>query len=412
MPDRDEPRRPLRVALVGHGFMGSAHSQAWRTVARAFDVPATPQLAVLCGRRADAAREAAVKWGWSEAATDWREVVERPDVDVVDICTPPSSHEQIASAALASGKHVLCEKPLANSAAAARRLVQAADEASRNGVFAMLGFNYRRVPALAFARQLVADGRVGAMRHLRAGYLQDWLASPGAPLSWRLRREDAGSGALGDLGSHLIDLACFLTGQRVASVCASTETFVTHRPSPTGDHRLEPVTVDDAAFLEARLSGGALATFEVSRLATGRKNHLRVEINGELGSVVFDLERLNELEFYDATLPAGERGFRRILMTEPDHPYLAAWWPPGHVLGWEHTFTHQAADFLQAIAAGQQPHPSFADGLHVQQVIEAALQSAAAGTWQPVPDADNARADSAVGHGQPEPAFSDRRQRS
>jgi len=396
MPGSTGPRRPLRVALVGHGFMGRAHSLAWRAVAQAFDVPATPELTVLCGRRFDAAKEAAARWGWSEAASDWRDVVERSDVSVIDICTPPSSHEEIASAALASGKHVLCEKPLANSVAEAFRLEQAATEASRQGVFAMLGFNYRRVPALVFARRLLADGRLGVLRHLRAEYLQDWLASPGAPLSWRLRREDAGSGALGDLGSHLIDLTCFLTGQDVASVCASTQTVVTHRPSPNGDRRLEPVTVDDAAFLQAQLSGGVLATFEVSRFATGRKNHLRVEINGELGSLVFNLERLNELEFYDATLPAGEHGFRRILMTEPDHPYLAAWWPPGHMLGWEHTFTHQAADFLEAIEAGQQPYPSFADGLHVQRVIETALRSAATGAWQLVPGAGNAGPDPAA----------------
>ncbi|MFC7546046.1 Gfo/Idh/MocA family protein [Plantactinospora sp. GCM10030261] len=391
----------LRVGMVGYAFMGAAHSQAWRTVNRVYDLPARARMAVICGRDSSRVAAAADRLGWEGHTTDWRDLVNRDDIDVVDICTPGDSHAEIALAALAAGKHVLCEKPLANTVDEAREMTTAAARARGDGIRSMCGYNYRRVPAVALMRQLVADGRIGTIRHIRASYLQDWIVDPQFPLVWRLRREVAGSGALGDIGAHIIDLTQYVSDQRITGVSAVTETFVRQRPLPaessglsaTADGHGAPaempttgeVTVDDAAVFVARLDGGALATYEASRFATGRKNALRVEINGSLGAVAFDLERLNELEFYDATQPSPEQGFRRILVTEPEHPYLSAWWPPGHIIGYEHSFTHQARDFLTAIATGADPAPSFADALQVQVVLDAVLRSAERGSsWTEV----------------------------
>ncbi|MEV5176947.1 Gfo/Idh/MocA family oxidoreductase [Streptomyces flaveolus] len=380
-------RPPLRVGMVGYAFMGAAHSQGWRTVGHVFDLPRRPMLAVLCGRDGAAVRAAAERHGWAAVETDWRALIARDDIDLVDICTPGDSHAEIAVAALAAGKHVLCEKPLANTVAEAESMTRAAEEAYGRGQVAMVGFNYRRVPATAFARRMIADGRLGGLRHVRVTYLQDWLADPAFPLTWRLRREHAGSGALGDLGAHIVDLAQYLAGEPLAGVSALTETFVRERPLPGGPSRglaagsatgvsTGTVTVDDAAVFTGRFASGALASFEATRYATGRKNALRIELNGERGSLAFDLERLNELWFHDATEPGAEAGFRRILVTEPEHPYLDAWWPPGHGLGYEHTFVHQARDLVHAIAAGTRPAPSFADGLQVQRVLAAVEESA------------------------------------
>jgi predicted dehydrogenase len=383
----------LRVGLVGHAFMGRAHSQAWHTVGRAFDLPLRPVPAAIAGRNPDAVAAAADRLGWESSETDWRRLVEREDIDLVDICSPGDTHVEIALAALAAGKHVLCEKPLANTVADAERMAVAADTARTQGVRSMVGYSYRRTPALALARQLVADGRLGEIRHVRAAYLQDWISDPDFPLVWRLQKELAGSGALGDIGSHIIDLAQFLTGQSVSGVSALTETFVKERPLPTassglaatGSSERGEVTVDDAALFLARLDGGALATFEATRFALGRKNAMRIELNGSRGSLAFDFESMNELQVYDGTGPATDAGFRRVLATEPDHPYLSGWWPPGHGLGYEHTFTHQARDLVEAIAAGTDPTPGFADGLAVQRVLDAVERSAAASsTWTPI----------------------------
>ncbi|MFF4876128.1 MULTISPECIES: Gfo/Idh/MocA family protein [unclassified Micromonospora] len=388
--------------MVGYAFMGAAHSQAWRTVNRVYDLPARARMALICGRDTAKVADAADRLGWDAYTTDWRDLINRDDIDVVDICTPGDSHAEIALAALAAGKHVLCEKPLANTVAEARAMTAAAETARAAGVRSMCGFNYRRVPAVTMMRQLVADGRLGVIRHVRATYLQDWIVDPQFPLVWRLQKDRAGSGALGDIGAHIIDLTQFVTGQRITGVSAVTETFVKERPLPAGSSGLAatvdgggpvdgtgaatgPVTVDDAAVFVARLDGGALATYEATRFATGRKNGLRVEINGSLGSVVFDLERLNELEFYDATRPSVEQGFSRILVTEGEHPYMSAWWPPGHIIGYEHSFTHQMRDFIEAIATGVDPAPSFADGLQVQLVLDAVTRSAEIGSsWTEV----------------------------
>ncbi|WP_405561202.1 Gfo/Idh/MocA family oxidoreductase [Streptomyces canus] len=387
MEQRDSRTAPptLGVGMVGYAFMGAAHSQGWRTAGHVFDLPLRPVLAAIAGRDAHGVRAAADKHGWAAAETDWRALIARDDVHLVDICTPGDSHAEIAIAALEAGKHVLCEKPLANSVAEAEAMVAAAEAARSRGQLAMVGFNYRRVPALTFARRLIADGRLGTLRHVRVSYLQDWLVDPDFPLTWRLQREHAGSGALGDLGAHIVDLAQYLTGEVLVGVSAQMETFVKERPrldgassglTASGGPRRGPVTVDDAAVFTGRLASGALATFEATRMAAGRKNALRLEINGEFGSLAFDLERLNELSFHDHREPAATAGFRRIVVTEAEHPYLEGWWPPGHVLGYEHTFVHQARDLVEAIASGTDPRPSFADGLQVQRVLAAVEESA------------------------------------
>ncbi|MDN4646012.1 Gfo/Idh/MocA family protein [Arthrobacter sp. PsM3] len=375
MPDESRiTDRPLGVALIGYAFMGKAHSNAWRNVASYFDVPAFEQK-VLVGRDPAGVAAAADKYGWSESATDWRAVLDRDDIDIVDICAPGFMHAEIAMAALAAGKHVLVEKPLANTLAEAEAMAEAAREARASGVQSMVGFNYRRVPALGLARELIAEGRIGTVRHVRAAYLQDWLADPESPMSWRLKREAAGSGALGDIASHAIDQVLFLLGDHITEVSGRTHTFTTHRPGAQGR---EEVTVDDAVWATLTLASGAIASVEASRVATGQKNSLKLEIYGDKGSLLFDLEDLNELGFLDATVPVREQGFRRILVNEPEHPYIGAWWPQGHIIGWEHTFTHEIRDFLAAIGSGTGPSPSFDDGLAVQRVLAAVEESSAA----------------------------------
>ncbi|HEY3505313.1 MAG TPA: Gfo/Idh/MocA family oxidoreductase [Actinocatenispora sp.] len=368
----------IGIGMVGTAFMGAAHSQAWRTVNRVFDLPVRARMSAICGRDEERTAAAADRLGWSAYETDWQALIARDDVQLVDVCTPGDSHAEIAIAALRAGKHVLCEKPLANTVAEAAAMASAATEA---GTVAMTGFTYRRVPALALMADLVAAGRIGDVRHVRAAYLQDWLVDPAAPLTWRLQAEHAGSGALGDLGAHIVDATRYLTGLEFTEVSALTETFVTERPTGGGTGA---VTVDDAALFLARLSGGAVGTFEATRYATGRKNGLRIELNGTRGTLAFDLERLNELEFHDGTLRSTEAGLTRILVTEPDHPYVAAWWPPGHLLGYEHAFTHQARDLLAAIAGGTSVSASFDDGLAVQRVLAAVASSAASGSWTSV----------------------------
>jgi predicted dehydrogenase len=382
----------LRIAMIGHGFMGAAHSQGWRVAPRFFDLSLEPEMTVLVGRNAATAEASARKWGWLETSTDWREVIARDDVDVVDIVTPGDTHAEIAIAALEAGKHVLCEKPLANTVAEAEQMAAAAAHAAERGIRSMVGFTYRRVPATTFARDLVAAGRIGEIRQVRAEYLQDWLMDADAPLTWRMQKERAGSGALGDIGAHAVDLTEYITGQRVTTVSGIIETIVGERPllgegsglSGTATSERGQVTVDDIALFTGRLESGALASFEATRFRTGRKNALRIEISGSRGALAFDLERLNELEFYDATLPITEQGFQRILVTESDHPYLAPWWPTGHMLGYEHGFSHQVFDFVTAIADGTQPEPSFESGLHVQRVLEAVERSSGSGSaWIP-----------------------------
>lgn len=366
----------LGVATIGYAFMGKAHSNAWRNVGAFHHGVPTVRQEVLVGRDPAQVETAAARYGWARSATDWRAVIEDDSIDIVDICVPGHLHAEIAIAALAAGKHVLVEKPLANTIAEAEAMVEAAASAAERGVRAMVGFNYRRVPALAMARDLIAAGRLGTVRQARISYLQDWLVDAAAPMTWRMRKEAAGSGALGDLGSHAVDQVRYLLGTDIASVSGQLETFVGERVGHDGP---EEVTVDDAAWATLRTTSGAVASVEVSRMATGSKNALTIEVYGSAGSLRFALESLNELHVCLDDSP----GFTRILATEAHHPYLDAWWPPGHVLGWDHTFTNQAADFLGAIAAGTEPSPSFADGFAVQQVL-AAVQDSAARSGSPI----------------------------
>jgi len=384
MPDKNR----LTVAMIGHGFMGAAHSQGWRVAPRFFDLDALPVMQVVVGRTG--AEASAEKWGWQESASDWREVIARDDIDIVDIVTPGDSHAEIAIAALEAGKHVLCEKPLANTVAEAEAMTAAAARAAEKGVVSMLGHTYRRLPATTFARDLVAAGRLGDIHQVRASYLQDWLTDPETPLVWRLQKELAGSGALGDIGAHIIDLSQFITGMRLTSVAGTVETIIRERPllestsglGGTGGTEKGAVTVDDVALFTGRYDSGVLGIFEATRFATGRKNALRVEVSGSKGALAFDLEDLNSLEFYDATADPEMQGFTKILVTEPQHPYIANWWPAGHMLGYEHAFSHQAKDFIDAVTGGTPAAPSFADGLQVQRVLAAVEASSAnASAW-------------------------------
>jgi predicted dehydrogenase len=367
----------INVALIGYAFMGRAHSNAYRQVSRFFAPRLTPRMKVLCGRSGGAVRKAAAALGWEEAATDWRRVVERDDVHIVDVSTPGDSHAEIAIAAARAGKTVLCEKPLANTLKDAKRMLAAV---TRAGVAHMICHNYRRAPAVQLAKHLIASGRLGKVRHYRGTYLQDWIVDPAFPLVWRLRKEKAGSGALGDIASHSIDLARFLVGE-IVGVAGALETFVKRRPLPEDPGRKGTVTVDDAALALVRFANGAVGSIEGTRMAPGRKNYNRFEINGSEGSLAFDLERMNELELFLRSDPGPLQGFRRILVTESEHPYGKAWWPPGHIIGYEHTFTHTVYDLLEALDKGKLPSPSFEDGVRNQSVLDAIERSARSRRW-------------------------------
>jgi predicted dehydrogenase len=374
----------VNVALIGYGFMGKAHSNAWRQVTAFFAPRLRPRLRVLCGRTKSAVESAARTYGWEESATDWREVIARPDIDLVDISTADDTHAEIAIAAARAGKTILCEKPLATTARDAARMLSAARRAR---IAHMICHNYRRVPAVLFAKQLIAEGRLGRIRHFRGTYLQDWIVDPAFPRVWRLDRRQTGAGALGDIATHVVDLARFLVGE-IAEVAGATETFIKRRPLPDDPSRRAAVTVDDAAVAAVRFAGGALGTIEATRMAPGRKNFNRFEINGSEGSLAFDLERLNELEVYFESDPPLLRGFRTVLVTEATHPFIKAWWPPGHIIGWEHTFVHMVYDLLEAVADRRIPTPNFEDGVRNQRVIEAIERSSQTRRWVTVKRGD------------------------
>ena len=366
------------VGLVGYKFMGRAHSNAYRQVAHFFDVDPAPRMVALCGRNEAAVREAAASLGWEGYETDYRRLLERDDVRLVDISSSGDTHREFAVAALEAGKHVLCEKPLANTLDEARQMLEAAQWA---GTVNMVCFNYRRVPAVQLARKLVDEGRLGEIRHWRAVYLQDWLLDPRFPLTWRLRKETAGSGPLGDLGSHLVDLALFLVGP-ITEVVGVAETFIKERPlEGTSGAQMGRVTVNDAVAFLARFACGAIGTFEATPLVPGRKAHESFEINGSNGSILFDLERMNELKVHFEDDPPEASGFRTVLATEPEHPYMEAWWPPGHTIGYEHTFVHTVKDLLDGIATGKSPAPTFEDGYRCQTVLDAVERSLESQGW-------------------------------
>jgi predicted dehydrogenase len=382
--ERDE----IGVALLGYKFMGRTHSNAYRQVTRFFDADLAPRMRALVGRDEAAVREAAGVLGWEGYSTDYAEVLARDDVGLVDVSTPGDSHKELALAALEAGKHVFCEKPLANTLDEAREMLEAARKA---GVVNVVNFNYRKAPAVALAKKLIDEGRIGEVRHWRAVYLQDFILDPGFPLIWRLQKDKAGSGALGDIGAHIVDLAHHLIGP-IAEVVGTTKTFIEERPleessaglsasGTAGGTEMGAVTVDDAAAFLARFENGAMGTFEATRLAPGRRNKNSFEVNGSEGSLVFDLERMNELQVYFTGDAPDVQGFRTVMVTEPEHPYAGAWWPPGHILGYEHTFVHAVKDLLDGIAAGKSPSPTFEDGFRCQAVLDAVEKSAAGGGW-------------------------------
>jgi len=368
--------KQLNIALIGYRFMGKAHSNAWRQVGRFFDTPFKPVMKVICGRNEEDVKRAAHDYGWEQYSTSWEEVVRRNDIDVIDICTPGDSHMPVAVAAAEAKKVVFCEKPLANTLTEAAAMLAAVQT---NGVIHMLCHNYRRAPAVALARQIIDEGQIGEIYHYRGTYLQDWLVSPDFPRVWRLEKAKAGSGALGDLVSHSVDHARYLVGE-ITEVAGLLKTFIAERPVEKGSRILAPVDVDDAALSLVKFENGAVGTIEGTRFATGRKNHNRFEINGSKGSLVFDLERMNELELYVEEGP--NSGFRKILVTDAAHPYVSGWWPPGHIIGYEHTFTHTVLDLLKAIDEQKIPSPNFEDGVRNQRVLDGLERASVSQRWE------------------------------
>ena len=382
--------KTLRVGMVGYGFMGRMHSNAWRQAPRFFPLKAHVELHTICGRNAASVQTARVQLGWQYAATDWREVVESPLIDVVDISTPNDSHAEIAIAAARNGKHILCEKPLALTVKQAEQMLAAVTKAK---VVHMVCHNYRRIPALAMAKKMIGEGALGQIHHYHARYAQDWLSDPEFPLKWRLQKEVSGSGAHGDINSHIIDLARYLVGE-FKEVCGAMQTFTTERPllgqpgkppslAAKAAEKRGKVTVDDAVTFIGRFANGALANLEATRAAFGRKNRIAIEINGSKGSLYFDFEDMNRLQFFNGDDPKDRLGFRHIVVTQPTgvQPYVANWWGSGHVLGYEHPFVHTVADFVNACMEGKPVHPTFDDGLKNQLVLEAVEQSAKTGRW-------------------------------
>lgn len=369
--------RQLNIALIGYGFMGRAHSNAWRQVGAFFDIPFEPVLKVICGRDKEKVSLIADRFGWEEYSTSWEDVISRPDIDIIDICSPGDTHLPITIAAADAGKIIFCEKPLANTLAEAEQMLAAVRS---NNCLHMICHNYRRAPAVALAKELITTGRLGNVYHYRGTYLQDWLVDPSFPRVWRLDKARAGSGALGDLLSHSIDLSRHLVAE-ITEVSALLKTFTGERTVP-GSDQIRPVEVDDTALSLVRFENGAVGSIEASRFATGRKNQNRFEINGSCGSIVFNLERMNELELYIDEGP--ESGFRTIQVTGRKHPYMEGWWPPGHIIGYEHTFTHTVLDLLRAIKDDRLPLPNFEDGVRNQSVMDAVERAAESRKWETV----------------------------
>lgn len=379
--------KKLRIGMIGYKFMGKAHSNAYRALPMFFPHATKPEMAVICGRNQEALELAASQFGWAETETDWKTLISRDDIDIIDINAPSNAHKEIALAAAKAGKHIFCEKPLALTLSDAREMLQAAEEA---GIKHMTGFNYRFSPAVQLVKKLIDSGRLGEIYHFRAWFLQDWILDPDFPLVWRLQKDIAGSGSHGDLGAHLIDLAHYLVGE-LDEVIGMSETFVKERPiaeemtglSAKGSKSApkDKVTVDDATLFMTRFKNGALGSFEATRFAAGHRSTNSFEINGSLGSVRFDFERMNELEVYFTSDDEDVQGFRRVLATDPAHAYSEAWWPPGHTIGFEHTFIHEMLEFTSAIAEDRQPEPNFHDGVKCQIVLEAVERSIQERRW-------------------------------
>jgi predicted dehydrogenase len=373
--------REINVAIVGTKFMGRAHSNAFTDVAHFFTLPLTPVLKAACGRNEAELKAFAARFGWQSTETSWQTLVARDDIQLIDICTSNLTHMPIAVAAAKAGKHIICEKPIARNAAEAKQMLDAARAA---GVQHMVAFNYRRVPALVLAKQLIEQGKIGRIIHFNAVYYQDWLVDPSFPYVWRHDVAEAGSGAHGDMQAHIVDLARYLCGE-FAAVTGDMQVVIKERPLGDGSG-MAKVTADDTSSFLAKFQNGAQGAFLTTRLATGRKNFLRLEVFGSKGSFNFNLERLNELEYYSLADAPAEQGFRSVLVTDGgSQPYISHWWPGGHIIGWEHTFIHEVADFLTAIGERKPTHADFYDGLRCQQVLDAVVQSSASGKWVEIP---------------------------
>jgi predicted dehydrogenase len=383
--------KTLRVGMIGYRFMGKAHSNAWRQAPHFFPLKADVVMHTICGRDAAGVEAARKQFGWEYASTDWREVINSPEIDIVDINTPNDSHAEIAIAAAKAGKQVLCEKPLALTVKQCEAMVAAAKKAK---IVNMVCHNYRRIPAIAQAKKMIEEGAIGKMFHYYARYSQDWIVDPDFPLVWRLQKGVSGSGTHGDINAHIIDLGRYLVGE-FAEVSGLMHTFIKERPimlapgdkgqglAAKSGKKMGKVTVDDAAMFIGRFKNGALANLEATRFALGRKNHIEIEINGSKGSLFFDFEDMNRLKFFDNTNAADRMGFRDILVTQGGgvHPYVGHWWPPGHIIGYEHTFVHTIADFVNACVNGKSVQPTFEDGLMNQRVLEAVEKSARSRQW-------------------------------
>ena len=369
----------LNIGIVGYGFMGRAHSNAYRRVNQFFDVEYQPVLKAVAARSRGSAQEFARRWGWQRVETDWRKLIEASDIDAIDICSPNNTHHEIALAAAPAGKMVLCEKPLAMNLDQAVAMTRAVERAGRPN---FVWFNYRRVPAITLAKQIVEEGRLGRVFHYRATYLQDWTISSnvpvGGPGTWRLQKEVAGAGVSGDLLAHNIDTALWLNGA-ISSVCGMTEIFIKDRQTRSG--KPARVEIDDVCTFLARFSNGSNGTFEATRYARGRKNRNTFEVNGEKGSIYFDLEDMHQLQYFNHEDPAHLQGWRTILVTGAEHPYMANWWVPGCVIGYEHTFVNTLADFLSCLKKGERMRPDFRDAVETQAIVDAVLQSASTGKW-------------------------------
>lgn len=379
-------KKTLNIGMIGYNFMGKAHSSAWRQAPVFFDLPADIELKTLCGRNAKAVKEAAARYGWKQSETDWRKVVDDPEIDILGVGTPTDSHRDIVLAAAKAGKAILCEKPMAMDAKECREMVAAVKKAK---VVHMICHNYRRIPAIVLAKQLIEQGALGdRIYHFQARYAQDWLADPNFPLLWRMDAKVAGLGTLGCIGSHIIDLGRYLVGE-FKEVSGILQTFVKERPlpSPSGrgvQRKKGKVTVEDAANWVGTFKNGAMASMAATRFAYGRKNHITLEINGSRGSLAFDFEDMNRLHFYSVDDPPEIRGFRNIMVTEGVHEYANAWWPPGHILGYEHTFTHAFADFVKAVVNGKSVQPTLEDGLANELVMAAIVKSFKSGRREKV----------------------------
>jgi predicted dehydrogenase len=369
-------KKQLNVGLIGHKFMGKAHSHAYRDVAMFFPLDIVPVMKMVSGVEDDV-KDIAEQYGWQSYTHDWEQVVYNPEIDLIDITTPDAFHKDIAIAALKEGKHVICEKPLAISLADAREMYAAA---AASGVKHLVNFNYRRVPAVVLAKKLIDEGKLGNIYHFNALYQQDFALDEKIPYAWRMDKKLAGAGTMADKGAHILDLGRFLVGELDAVSCMSA-TFIKERDVPGQPGVKKPVTTNDAAVFIGRYANGALGLFETSNMSAGRKNALSFEVNGSKGSVHFDLERLNELQVYFADDADDVQGFRTVIATEPSHQYIKAWWPSGHIIGWEHTFVHQVYEMLKAISEDYQPTPSFLDGLRCQELVAAVAQADEENRW-------------------------------